>query len=46
MMMSIRTRTELAPMTTFFLLFILVMESEVAGEGGDGLIPDVSLGEI
>ena len=48
MMMIIRTRTELAPMITFILLFwiILMMVSEVDGEGGDGVTPEVSLADI
>ena len=48
MMMTIRTRTELAPMITFILLFwiILMMVSEVDGEGGDGLTPEVSSADI
>ena len=48
MMMISRTRTELAPMITFLLLFwiILVMVSMVVGEGGEGLTPEVSSGVI
>ena len=48
MMMTIRTRTELAPMITFILWFwiILMMVSEVDGEGGDGLTPEVSSADI
>ena len=48
MMMIIRTRTELAPMMTFLLLFliILVTVSVVDGEGGEGLTPEVSPGDV
>ena len=47
MMMIIRTRTELAPMMTFLLLFwiILVTVSVVDGEGGEGLTPEGSPGD-
>ena len=38
--MMIRTKTELAPMISFILLFILVVE------GGEGLTPVVSSGDI
>ena len=47
MMMMIRTRTELAPMTpmTFILLFwiILVTELVVDGDEGVGLTPEMSI---
>ena len=48
MMMIIRTRTELAPMITFILWFwiILMTVSEVDGEGGDWLTPEVSSADI
>ena len=47
-MMMIKTRTKLATLMIFILLFwiILMMVSEVDGEGGDGLTPEASSADI